>query len=144
MESLKECAELFEQLKLTELCIEENGRKICLKKQRGPVVPPMAAIPMPAAAPAAASAVSEGSAPAAADRPDGDVVKAPLLGIFHASAGGTVRAEGDIVKRGDVLCTIEAMKMMNEVSAPRDGVIRAVLVKDGALVEYHQDLFVIA
>ncbi len=85
----------------------------------------------------------EAKASEATTVPAGDTVKAPLLGIFHPSAGGTERTVGDRVKKGEAICTIEAMKMMNEVAAPRDGVIRAILPKDGALVEFDQDLVVL-
>ena len=78
------------------------------------------------------------------DTASGDTVKAPLLGIFHQNAGGKVRAVGEQVKKGEPVCTIEAMKMMNEVASPRDGVIREILVKDGELVEFGQDLLVLS
>ena len=51
--------------------------------------------------------------------------------------------EGDAVKEGDILCTIEAMKMMNEVRSPIDGIVKKVLASEGDLVEYNQVLFVI-
>ena len=71
-------------------------------------------------------------------------MRSPLLGVFYARVGGEVRRVGEQVRKGDVLCTIEAMKMMNEVTSPVDGVIAEVLAADGALVEYNQELFVIA
>ena len=71
----------------------------------------------------------------------GTEIKAPLLGVFYANEVPV--KEGDEVKKGDVLCSIEAMKMMNEVRSSADGKVLKILAENGALVEYHQTLFVI-
>ena len=151
MNSLQEYADLFERLGLTELCAEEDGKKLLLKKE--PVFPsrigdPAGNIPRDFPSfrpeePKADAPAANATAPAE-DIPEGNIVKAPLLGIFHAKFGETPRKVGDTVHKGDVLCAIEAMKMMNEVTSPKDGTIREILAADGALVEYHQKLFVIA
>ncbi len=76
----------------------------------------------------------------------GTPVKAPLVGVFYASPSPDQAAYvkvGDMVKKGDVLCIVEAMKVMNEITAEMDGTITAVLVENEALVEYGQDLFMI-
>ncbi len=76
----------------------------------------------------------------------GTPVKAPLVGVFYASPSPDQDAYvkvGDGVKKGDILCIIEAMKVMNEITAEKDGVITAVLAENEALVEYGQDLFMI-
>ncbi len=74
----------------------------------------------------------------------GVAIKSPLLGIFYAGIGDKKAVkEGDCVKEGDVLCTIEAMKMMNEVKATRSGIIKKICAKDGDLVEYNQELFIV-
>lgn len=85
---------------------------------------------------------SRSSAPAPAE--SGRVVKSPLAGVFYAAsspdAAPFVQA-GDRVKKGDTLCIIEAMKVMNELTADADGEVEAVLAKNGQIVEYGQPLF---
>ena len=155
MKTIEEYAELFERMGLNELYVEENGNKLRLRKE-APIPPGMPGGPgfipdVPAAniqRPAADSFVkqeqTEETAPQEKDtQAEGETVTAPLLGIFHAAIGGVTKGVGDSVRKGDALCAIEAMKMMNEVTAPCDGVIREILANDGALVEYHQPLFVI-
>ncbi len=74
------------------------------------------------------------------------VVPAPLVGTFYAAASPEeppLAQPGDTVKKGDVLCIIEAMKIMNNIESPCDGTIRRVLVTNGDLVEYNQPMFVI-
>ena len=77
---------------------------------------------------------------------DGTVVPSPLVGTFYASSAPEepplVQA-GDTVKKGDVLCIIEAMKVMNNIESPCDGTVSRVLAVNGDLVEYNQPLFVI-
>jgi len=76
----------------------------------------------------------------------GTAVKAPLVGVFYGSASPDKPAfvnVGDRVAKGDVLCIIEAMKVMNEITAEKDGVINQILVENEQLVEYGQDLFMI-
>jgi len=103
--------------------------------------PPMAA-PAPAAAP-----VAEAAAPAAAPVLSGHVVKSPMVGTFYRSPSPESPAFAEVgqsVKVGDVLCIVEAMKMMNQIEADKAGVIKAILVDDGAPVEFDQPMFTIA
>ena len=97
---------------------------------------------VPAAAPAPSPAAA--SAPAAAPAPEGEVITAPMVGTCYAAPGPDqppfVQA-GDRVSRGQTLCLMEAMKMMSEVTAPCDCVIREVLLKNGELAEFGQPLF---
>ena len=149
MNSLEEYAALFERLGLTELTVEEGDRKLCLKKEAPRPQPEPVGI-YKAAAPAKAAPEASADTAAEAAKTEvpknvrtGEVVRSPLLGVFYARVGGEVRRIGEQVRKGDVLCTIEAMKMMNEVVSPADGVITEILAADGALVEYNQELFVI-
>jgi len=76
----------------------------------------------------------------------GTAVQAPLVGVFYSSASPDQPAfvkVGDRVSKGDVLCIIEAMKVMNEITAEKDGVVNQILVENEQLVEYGQDLFMI-
>lgn len=77
---------------------------------------------------------------------DGNMVKSPLVGTFYAAPSPDSPAfvkVGDTVKKGQVLGIIEAMKLMNEIESEFDGVVEAILVSDGSLVEYNQPLFCI-
>ena len=97
-----------------------------------------AAVP---AAPAAVSAPAAGPAPAA--QPEGPCITAPLVGTFYAASAPDAAPYvqvGDHVKKGQTVCLMEAMKMMNEVQAPCDCVIEAVLQQDGALVSFGEPL----
>ena len=138
--------ELFQKLSLTELKIEEEGTSLLLKKEVAAPVMVSGGYPADnAGQDAGTSAVSTGSAAAqSASSQQNDEVKAPLLGIFHRAPSPSEPVyveEGDAVKKGDVLCVIEAMKMMNEITAGRDGVIAAVCAEENAIVEYGQVIF---
>ncbi|HET7203081.1 MAG TPA: acetyl-CoA carboxylase biotin carboxyl carrier protein [Steroidobacteraceae bacterium] len=103
--------------------------------------------PAPAAAPAAPSTAGAAAAPpaAAAQNPD-QVVTAPMVGTFYSAPSPGAKPFVDIgseVKAGDVLCIIEAMKMMNQIESDKAGKIVSVLVKNGDPVEFGQPLFVI-
>jgi acetyl-CoA carboxylase biotin carboxyl carrier protein len=102
------------------------------------------------AAPAEAPAAASPEAPAAAGprdegkpgggMPDARDITSPLVGIFHERAGSPVRM-GDQVKKGEVICLVEAMKLMNEIQMPEDGEIAWIAVEEGSTVEYGQILF---
>ncbi|MCR4758175.1 MAG: acetyl-CoA carboxylase, biotin carboxyl carrier protein [Butyrivibrio sp.] len=136
--SLLEYGELFKDLGLTELSVEDGDFKLCLKRklQVGSSTGQMNLENVDPDEKTVDLIESE--------KKSGDTVKAPLLGIFYGKVGEKEALKiGDKIKKGDVLCTIEAMKMMNEVKASKDGTIAEVLAKEGDLVEYNQDLFVI-
>ncbi|ADY26502.1 acetyl-CoA carboxylase, biotin carboxyl carrier protein [Deinococcus proteolyticus MRP] len=119
--------------------------------------PAPASAPVPAA-PAEASAASEvapvpaaaspaeATAPAAAPASAGTPVKAPIVGTFYAASSPDAAPYvkvGDRVEEGQVLCIIEAMKLMNEIEAESSGVVREILVSNGEPVEFGQTLFII-
>ncbi|HJB05596.1 MAG TPA: acetyl-CoA carboxylase biotin carboxyl carrier protein, partial [Candidatus Merdibacter merdigallinarum] len=82
----------------------------------------------------------------AAEIAEGDAVRSPLVGTFYAAASENAKPFveiGQTVKQGDILCIIEAMKVMNEIHAPRSGVIREILVQDGAMVQFDEELMII-
>ena len=101
----------------------------------------------PAPAPVAAAApVAEPAAAEAAPAPAGHLVKSPMVGTFYAapSPGSPNFVEvGKSVKVGDVICIVEAMKMINQIEADKAGVIEAILVEDGQPVEFDQPLVTI-
>ena len=133
MSSLQEYANLFERLDLSELSVEEDGLKLTLKRDVTKAVSDIKPV-----------VSDQSSAPAVEESKEtvsGTEIKAPLLGVFYANEVPV--KEGDIVKKGDVLCSIEAMKMMNEVRSSADGKVIKILAENGSLVEYHQTLFII-
>ena len=146
MNSLKEYAELFERLGLTELFVKDGEQELKLTKQCAVSMPVPAPAKKAEAEPVRDSEVKKADAEAVNEKaaPAGETVKAPLLGIFHGRTQEGAVKIGDAVKKGETLCAIEAMKMMNEVTAPKDGVIADILASEGALVEYGQPLFVLA
>ncbi len=107
-----------------------------------PVPVPVAAAGVPMAAPAAVPGAAE--APAV---PSGaHVIKAPMMGIFYRAASPSsppFSKEGDTIKKGDVICLIEAMKVFNDIKADIGGVIQSVCLEDGKSVKVGQDLFII-
>ena len=144
---LAEIADVMEDRGLTRVRVEEpDGTAVELERASAaqPVAVPMpmpSAMAAPVAAPAAAPAAPEPAvqAPAAAPEPQGVEVTAPMVGVFYAApAPGDepfVRV-GSKVKAGETLCIIEAMKVLNEVTAEADGEVLEICVADGDLVEF--------
>lgn len=144
---LAEIADVMEDRGLTRVRVEEpDGTAVELERASAaqPVAVPMpmpSAMAAPVAAPAAAPAAPEpaAQAPAAAPEPMGAEVTAPMVGVFYAApAPGDepfVRV-GSKVKAGETLCIIEAMKVLNEVTAEADGEVLEICVADGDLVEF--------
>ena len=138
IDEIKELIALLESSSLAVLEVKEGDSKVHLEKPGNitvnntgvaPVVAPAAAPVAPAAAPAAET---------------GKTVNAPIVGVFYAAPSPDAEpyvSVGKRVKKGDVVCIIEAMKCMNEIQAEEDGEITAVLANNGELVEYGQPLF---
>ena len=152
LEEIRTLAEIMNDTGLTTIEITEGETNIRLAKNPpAPACVPAAPMPMPAvmpAAPAAPAAAAPAEAapatPGAGNFSNLTEVKSPMVGVFYDSpspeADPYVKV-GDKVKKGDVLCIIEAMKLMNEITAEEDGVIAEVLVDNGQVVEFSQPLF---
>lgn len=149
LRKLKTLIDLVSESNVSELEITEAEGKVRIVKG-GPAALP--AVQMAAAAPAvvAAPLVAAPAAvasPAPAAEPQGHVVKSPMVGTFYraSSPGAEPFVElGSVVKEGDTVCIIEAMKILNEIEADKSGTITQILVENGQAVEYGQPLFVIA
>ncbi|MDX9995455.1 MAG: acetyl-CoA carboxylase biotin carboxyl carrier protein [Rhodocyclaceae bacterium] len=152
LRKLKTLIDLVQNSGISELEISEGEEKIRIAKH--PAAPTTTMVSMPMGAPAAmtsAAAVPPAPtfAPVAAEvpaEPAGHQVRAPMVGTFYRSGspGAPAFAEvGQSVKKGDTLCIIEAMKLMNEIESDADGVIKAILIENGQPVEFDQPLFII-
>jgi acetyl-CoA carboxylase biotin carboxyl carrier protein len=128
--------ELLREFDLTEIEVEREGQRVRLRREApGATLSPVAAAPLPATAP-----LRE------APRADTLAIEAPMVGTFYRApapdASPYVR-EGDIVKKGQVVCIIEAMKLMNEIESKVAGRLVKVLVENAQPVEYGQPLFLL-
>lgn len=145
LRKLKTLIDLVSESNVSELEITEAEGKVRIVKGGIAAVPlaPMVAQPVAAAVPAVAAAPA--AAPAA-QVDEGNIVKSPMVGTFYRSSspGGTPFIDvGSQVKQGDVLCIIEAMKILNEIEAETSGTVTRVMAENGQAVEYGQALFVI-
>ncbi len=147
LKELKEMINLMEEHSLSEIEIEKEGLKIKLKREpSGKVVseqvnPQIQMAPMPAHAPAPSG---QQMARETADDANTIVVRSPMVGTFYttpAPDAAPYAVKGKSVKEGDVLCIIEAMKLMNEIKSDVNGIIQEVLVENGQPVEFDQPLF---
>lgn len=143
-ENLIKLIDTVSKSELTGLKYEENGMKLYLTKKQGKVQI------LPASADASPEAtVHEAEAAAKAAQYDeasdaGEFVRSPLVGTFYAAPSEDARAfvsVGDVVKKGQTLAIVEAMKLMNEIESDYDGTIAEILVQNGQGVEYGQPLF---
>jgi acetyl-CoA carboxylase biotin carboxyl carrier protein len=147
---IKKLIELLEESDIGELEIKEGEESVRISRNSPntvtaqPMYAPAAPAPAPAAAvPAAAAAPEPAAEP---EQPSGHLVKSPMVGTFYRSPspGSPAFAEvGTHVKVGDVICIVEAMKMMNQIEADKAGVIEAILVEDGEPIEFDQPLVTI-
>jgi len=145
---VKKLIELLEQSNINELEINEGDESVRISRgatavtyAAPPAPAPLAAAPAPVAAPAAVEAAAPASEELA-----GHAVKSPMVGTFYASPAPDSPpfvTVGQTVVAGDVICIIEAMKMMNQIEADKAGTIGAILIEDGEAVEFDQPIVTI-
>src|SRR5215210_4646435 len=155
LDQLKQILELVREHELTEFEVEHEGLRLKVRKDaKGPPAPVQ---PASAAAPPAVAAgvplapvITQAPVSAEADQDDTDielaVLKSPIVGTFYRSTepGAPAFVEiGSTVKKGQVLCIIEAMKLMNEIDSEADGEIVTIYVENGQPVQYGERLFAI-
>ena len=163
LDQLKQILDLVKEHDLAEFEVEHEGLRLRVRKNGAgalgisgpaPTLPPHVAA-VAAAAPVPATPVAATAGPAPAQPPEGDVaeaeielaiVKSPIVGTFYRSSepgAATFVEVGSTVKKGDVLCIIEAMKLMNEIDSEYDGEITNIYVENGQPVQYGERLFAI-
>ena len=156
-DEIKRILELMREHELSEFELEREGTTLRLKKSSGALWPagmaPLPQVsftpPVAAGGPAAAPAPASPEPPvltAASEDVDLAVVKSPIVGTFYRATepGAKPLAEiGETVKKGQVICIIEAMKLMNEINAECDGEVVKVYVENGQAVQYGERLFAI-
>ena len=147
---VKKLIELLEESDVSEIEIHEGEESVRISRQTAmpaTVLAQPAIAAAPVATPAAATAV-ESSPPtaAASDLPPGTIVPSPMVGTFYRASGpgeAPFVEEGKTVSKGETLCIIEAMKILNQIESEVSGTVRAILVQDGQPVEYGEPLMVV-
>ena len=155
LDDIKQILELVREHDLAEFELERDGLKVRIRKAGSGAVtsfapgvllsPGAAGMPLPAPVPAAPQAAAS-AGPEAADQIELGVIKSPIVGTFYRSTepGAPPFVDvGDTVKKGQVLCIIEAMKLMNEIESDCDGEIVKVYVENAQPVQYGERLFAI-
>ena len=145
---VKKLIELLEQSQVSEIEIKEGEESVRISRH---AAAPASAPPAMWLTPESKMAGSEGAAtvsPAETESADssGHTVRSPMVGVYYASPKPETPPfveEGQSVVKGDPLCIIEAMKVMNHIEAPIAGTVRKILVKNGEPVQYDEALFVI-
>ncbi len=136
IEEIEKIVKMFEKANITSLDIEVDDMKIKLTKsenQVGLVVPTEHS-----------SSVTPSTSEEVVN--EKDIVKSPLVGTYHQAQYPDAKPfveVGSKVKKGDKLCIIEAMKVMNEITAPKDGTVKAIYASEGGVIEFDQKLFLI-
>ena len=152
LRKLKKLIDLVEASGISELEITEGEEKVKIVKSIGAPPAAMAFAPTPQAQPTPA-AVPPQVAPAPATEQaeaashEGHPVKSPMVGTFYRTPSPEAKPfveVGQSVKEGQIICIIEAMKLMNEIECDKSGTVKAILVENGQPVEYGQPLFIIA
>jgi acetyl-CoA carboxylase biotin carboxyl carrier protein len=148
LRKLKTLIDLVSESNVSELEITEPEGKVRIVK--GPVggyQPASPIPPSPALAPAVTVAAPAPAAPAPVEAPaEGHTVKSPMVGTFYRSSSPGAKAfveVGSVIKEGETICIVEAMKILNEIEADKSGTVVRICCENGQAVEYGQPLFVI-
>lgn len=147
IEDLKQLIEFLKENQVAEFDLDRGDMKIRLKFGHG-AAPVIASVPYVAAPsiPSAVTPVATPASPSPAPDPESDlhIVKSPIVGTFYGSpspGAAPFVSPGDHVEKGQVICIVEAMKLMNEIEADASGEVVRCLVTNGQAIEYGQPLF---
>ena len=146
LDQIKELIEIVHERRLARFELERAGFRLRIDGVApAPVVAPSAAAPAPASAPSAPTEqAAGGSGPESPEPSDHHVIKSPIVGTFYAAPSPDADpfvAVGDRVSKGQVVCIVEAMKLMNEIEADADGVVAEIFGRNGEPVEFGEALF---
>ncbi|WP_158772983.1 acetyl-CoA carboxylase biotin carboxyl carrier protein [Cobetia sp. L2A1] len=148
---VKKLIELLEESNISEIEIQEGEESVRISRHpQGFAQQPMMQAPMMMQQPMqqqAAPAAAGVEMPAAPAAPQGHTVNSPMVGSFYRSPAPGSKSfieVGQSVKKGDTVCIVEAMKMMNQIESDKDGVVEAILIEDGEPVEFDQPMIVIS
>jgi acetyl-CoA carboxylase biotin carboxyl carrier protein len=142
---IRKLIRLIQDTDVTEIEVSDGSHTVRLSRQS--TAAPVQVVqqqPMQAAAPATAAPATPAAAASAHN--EAHLLKSPMVGTFYRSASPEAEpfaSEGKKVRKGETLCIIEAMKLMNEIEAEYDGVVEEILIENATPVEYGQPLFVI-
>ena len=154
LDEIKQILELMREHDLAEFELERDSNKVKLRKHSNnpqfvaaaPAVPHIAYAPAPVAPAAAPAGGGEAVLTAASEDVDLAIIKSPIVGTFYRSSEPGAKPFADVgqqVRKGQVLCIIEAMKLMNEIESDADGVIAQIYPQNAQAVEYGEPLFAI-
>ncbi len=143
MKQIKTLMKDFDESGLSKMKVTKDD--FTIEVEKNVAAPVVQATPV-VAAPVATAPVTQASAPAAVEALSGDAILSPMVGTFYSSPSPEASAfvkVGDNIKKGQVLAILEAMKIMNEIEAEFDCIIKEVLVSDGQAIEYDMPLFAV-
>lgn len=146
---VKKLIEMLEESKISEIEIHEGEESVRISRNSVMTGQPQAYVQMPGSESGGVARNGGADKSAAIDKPvelEGHVIRSPMVGIFYSSPSPdkpVFTEPGKEVRAGDIVCIIEAMKIMNQIEADADGIVSKILVENGAPVEYGQPLFLI-
>ncbi len=141
---IRKLIRLIQDTDVTEVEVSDGSHTVRVSRQTSAPAPAAPQVQHVAAPAAAAAPAAE--APIAPAHDEAHLLKSPMVGTFYRAASPEAESfvtEGKKIKKGETLCIIEAMKLMNEIEAEYDGIVEEVLVENATPVEYGQPLFVI-
>ena len=143
---IKKLIELLEESDIEELEIKEgdDSVRICRRKKEAPIAQPtfIAAAPT-ITQPVAAVTPSDSTTTALESEFDGHAIRSPMVGTYYGAPSPSAPSfieVGQVIKAGDVICIVEAMKMMNQIEADKSGTVSAILIENGQPVEFDQPM----
>lgn len=150
---VKKLIELLEESNISEIEIQEGEESVRISRHPHGAIYQSTAIPQYAPPPGYGMPAPVGGAPVPAQesgvpaQPAGHAVSSPMVGTFYRAPAPGAKPfveVGQSIKKGDAVCIVEAMKMMNQIEADKDGVVEAILVEDGEPVEFDQPMIIIS
>lgn len=143
---IEKLAKIIADNGLTEISLEDGGQAITIRKDLPEVITAPVTAPIATPAPVATTASSPVSAPATQEAPKGKAITSPMVGTFYSASSPDAEPFveiGKTISEGDVVCIIEAMKLMNEIKSEHTGKVTQICVQNGDPIEFGQVLMYI-